>query len=107
MKRLNEIFSKGEVLLNVTYDSFNKELVLLCKHPETEVKKLYSLKDPYIPIYIADKEPKHHLDYIEKNKDDTSSEHYQDIKQYIYPVLEKHCFSEILSHTQPKQKNRL
>lgn len=68
MKRLNEIFSKGEVLLNVTYDSFNKELVLLCKHPETNVKNLYSLKDPYIPIYIAEKEPKHHLDYIEKNK---------------------------------------
>lgn len=47
------------------------------------------------------------LNYIEKNKDETSSEHYQDIKQYIYPVLEKHCFSKILSQTLPKQKNRL
>lgn len=68
MKRLKEIWDNREVLLNANYDKFNDELVLLMKDPSSGEKKIYSLYEIEIPIYVAKKKQKWHSVDIDKNE---------------------------------------
>lgn len=55
MKRLNDIWKRGEVLLSCNYDKYSDELTLLMKDSKTNNKNLYTLRGIEIPIYIAKK----------------------------------------------------
>lgn len=70
MKRLKEYWKEGNLLLECHYDKFNDIVTLLMINPETRDKKMISLKDIKIPIYVAkdNVDIPNYLDYIETKK---------------------------------------